>query len=56
MSRGDRVRGESGFGVGGQGGCDRKIEVFVEIQKKLGGGGGWSRGRGLVGSNVGGRG
>ena len=26
----------------GQGGCERRIEVFVQIQKKLGGGGsGW---------------
>ena len=39
-----------GLGLGGQGGCERRIEVFVKIQKKkfLGGGGGgrWgSRGR-----------
>ena len=28
-------------GVGGQGGCEQRIEVFVKIQKKkLGGGGG----------------
>ena len=26
---------------GGQGGCERRIEVFVKIQKKIGGGGGW---------------
>ena len=26
-------------GRGGQGGCERKIEVFVKIQKKIGGGG-----------------
>ena len=27
---------------GGQGGCERRIEVFVKIQKKNGGGGsGW---------------
>ena len=26
--------------VGGQGGCERRIEVFVKIQKKNGGGGG----------------
>ena len=25
---------------GGQGGCERRIEVFVKIQKKIGGGGG----------------
>ena len=24
----------------GQGGCERRIEVFVKIQKKIGGGGG----------------
>ena len=24
--------------VGGQGGCERRIEVFVKIQKKIGGG------------------
>ena len=33
-----------GVGLGGQGGCERRIEVFVKIQKKknfffLGGGG-----------------
>ena len=32
--------------MGGQGGCERRIEVFVKIQKKLGGG--WV-GRGRVG-------
>ena len=55
---------------GGQGGCERRIEVIVKMQKnrKSGGGGqvrpgiggsrsgGWLRGRGLAGSNVGGRG
>ena len=42
-----------GVGGGGQGGCERRIEVFVEIKKKkkLGGG----RCRGGVGSGVGGR-
>ena len=30
--------------VGGQGGCERRIEVFVKIQKKLGGEGGGGRG------------
>ena len=30
-----RVRGGGG---GGQGGCERRIEVFVKIQKKWGGG------------------
>ena len=42
--------GEGGgvVGLGGQGGCERRIEVFVKIQKKNwgggrggGGGGGW---------------
>ena len=32
--------------MGGQGGCERKIEVFVKIQKKNGGGGGQGRGSG----------
>ena len=27
-------------GGGGQGGCEQRIEVFVKIQKKIGGGGG----------------
>ena len=34
-----------GVGLGGQSGCERRIEVFVKIQKKnffLGGGGGGS--------------
>ena len=37
-----------GVGLGGHSGCERRIEVFVKIQKKknLGGGGG---GRGRVG-------
>ena len=37
------------LGLGGQGGCERRIEVFVKIQKKkLGGGrgGGVGSGRG----------
>ena len=38
-------------GGGGQGGCERRIEVFVKIQKKkkLGGGGGGGGGTGLGG-------
>ena len=43
--------------MGGQGGCERRTEVFVKIQKKKigggvrggvsrGGGGGWGRGKG----------
>ena len=55
---GARVGGGSGGRVGGggwgQGGCERRIEVFVKIKKKMGGGvgvgGGWVRGgRGRVG-------
>ena len=42
--------GGVGFG-GGQGGCERRIEVFVKIKKKKNlGGGGW----GGVGGGVGG--
>ena len=32
-----------GGGGGGQGGCERRIEVFVKIQKKNWGGGGRGR-------------
>ena len=41
-------------GLGGQGACERRIEVFVKIQKKTigGGGSGWWRGR--VGGGQGG--
>ena len=44
-----------GGGGGGQGGCERRIEVFVKIQKKnLGGGGGvrWGGGGGSVAEGV----
>ena len=43
--------GGVGFGGGGQGGCEQRIEVFVKIQKKKIGGGGGGRwgGRGRVG-------
>ena len=35
----------------GQGGCERRIEVFVKIQKKIiGGGGGGGSGKGGGGS------
>ena len=39
------LRGGGGVGLGSQGGCERRIEVFVKIQKKKffwgwGGGGG----------------
>ena len=37
----------SGWGGGGQSGCERRIEVFVKIQKKKNWGGG-GRGRGRV--------
>ena len=45
-----------GVGLGGQSGCERRIEVFVKIQKKkkFGGGGGWGVGGGV--GSVGGRG
>ena len=50
--------GGGGGRVGGQNGCERRIEVFVKIQKKnffWGGGGGGSvgggRGRGRVGGS-----
>ena len=40
-----------GVGLGGQGGCERRIEVFVKIQKKkkifFGGGGRGGRGEGV---------
>ena len=40
-----------GVGLGGQGGCERRIEVFVKIKKKKnwGGGGGPGGGGGGVG-------
>ena len=38
--------GRLGVGVGGQSGCERRIEVFVKIQKKNWGGGGGSAGVG----------
>ena len=31
-------RGFGGSGVGRQGGCERRIEVIVKIQKEVGGG------------------
>ena len=41
--------GGSGWGgrVGGQDGCERRIEVFVKIQKKNGGGSGGRVGGGV---------
>ena len=43
--RGGRWGGGVGVGLGGQSGCERRIEVFVKIQKKNWGGGGRGRGR-----------
>ena len=43
-----------GSGWGGQGGCERRIEVFVKIQKNIFFWGGW--GGGPVGGGVSGRG
>ena len=41
---------------GGQGGCERRIEIFVKIKKKKFFGGGWGgwgvSGRGRVGGEV----
>ena len=45
------VRGCSGWG--GQGGCERRIEVFVKIEKKNLRGGGGGRGGGEVGEGRG---
>ena len=43
---GGREGGQVGVGlVGGQGGCERRIEVLVKIQKKNWGVGGFGRGR-----------
>ena len=50
---GGRVGGGVGVGLGGQSGCERRIEVFVKIQKKKFWGGG---GQGGCERNVGGRG
>ena len=48
LGGGGRVRGGGGVGLGGQSGCERKIEVFVKIQKKKiwGGSGGGGSGSG----------
>ena len=37
--------GGVGVGLGGQSGCERRIEVFVKIKKKNWGGCGGGRGR-----------
>ena len=44
--RGGSVGWGVGVGLGGQSGCERRIEVFVKIQKKNWGGGGGSVGGG----------
>ena len=48
-------RGGVGVGLGGQSGCERRIEVFVKIKKKnfLGGGGGVGEGGGVCGGGQG---
>ena len=43
--------GGSGSGWGGQSGCERRIEVFVKIQKKKKFWGGRWGGRGRVGGS-----
>ena len=42
--------GGEGWGWGGQGGCERRIEVFVKIKEKKKGGGVRGGGGGRVGS------
>ena len=49
---GGGVGGGVGVGLGGQSGCERRIEVFVKIQKKKFGGGGRLGGGGGVGGGV----
>ena len=49
----EKIFGGVGVGSGGQGGCERRIEVFVKIQKKIFLGG---RGGGGVGVGLGGQG
>ena len=52
---GCRGGGQCGGGRGRvQGGCERRIEVFVKIPKKIFFGGGGGRGRGGWGGRVGG--
>ena len=40
------------MGGGGQDGCERRIEVFVKVPKKIGGGGSGGRGSDLGGGGV----
>ena len=59
---GGRLKGQDGRGVGwgrgrvglggGQGRCEQRIEVFVKIQKKIGGGSCRGEGREGVGLGV----
>ena len=52
---GGRWGGGVGVGLGGQSGCERRIEVFVKIQKKkFFGGGAVGGGVGAGGGGVGG--
>ena len=44
-------RGEGRTGGGGQGGCEQRSEVFVKMQKKVGGG--VRSGMGVEGEGVG---
>ena len=53
MGGGGRVRG--GVGLGGQGRCEQRSEVFVKNKKKMWGGGGSGRGGGGGGGGGGGR-
>ena len=53
MGGGGSVEGV-GVGLGGQSGCERRIEVFVKIRKKNYGGGVWRGGSVGGGGRVGG--
>ena len=53
MGGGGGVVGGVGVGLGGQSGCERRIEVFVKIKKKNFGGRVWGGG-GSVGGRGGG--
>ena len=48
-----KMGGFRGVGLGGQAGCERRIEVFVKIQKKKKMGGGGSGGSGWGGGGSG---
>ena len=50
--QGGRGGGGVRVGLGGQSGCERRIEVFVKIQKKILGGGGGVGGGGGGGGGV----